>query len=130
MIAAQNAVTAAESMGIGSCYIGDVMENCEEQRRLLKLPDYVFPAGMVIFGYPTEQQQKRKKPERVDMKYVVHENAYRCMEAEELQAMWTPRNGHQTYEDWMRAFCDRKYNSEFSREMTRSVSRYLDQFAE
>ena len=28
MIAAQNAVTAAESLGIGSCYIGDIMENC------------------------------------------------------------------------------------------------------
>ena len=30
-IAAQNAVTAAWSLGIGSCYIGDVMENCEKQ---------------------------------------------------------------------------------------------------
>ena len=29
-IAAQNAVVAAESLGIGSCYIGDIMENCEE----------------------------------------------------------------------------------------------------
>ena len=27
IIAAQNAVVAAESMGIGSCYIGDIMEN-------------------------------------------------------------------------------------------------------
>ena len=30
VIAAQNAVVAAESLGIGSCYIGDIMENCEE----------------------------------------------------------------------------------------------------
>jgi len=128
MIAAQNAVTAAESMGIGSCYIGDVMENCEEQRRLLKLPDYVFPAGMVIFGYPTEQQQKRKKPERVAMDYVIHENGYRTLTDEELKSMWTPRTGNQTYEEWMKAFCDRKYNSAFSREMTRSVAQYLSQF--
>ena len=39
LIAAQNAVTAAESLGIGSCYIGDVMENAEEMKELLKLPD-------------------------------------------------------------------------------------------
>ena len=39
-IAAQNAVTAAWSLGIGSCYIGDIMENCEEQRKLLNLPKY------------------------------------------------------------------------------------------
>ena len=31
-IAAQNAVVAAESMGIGSCYIGDVIENAEQMR--------------------------------------------------------------------------------------------------
>ena len=28
LIAAQNAVVAAESLGLGSCYIGDVTENC------------------------------------------------------------------------------------------------------
>ena len=54
VIAAQNAVVAAESFGVGSCYIGDIMENCEEQRRLLNLPEYVFPAAMLVFGYPTE----------------------------------------------------------------------------
>ena len=37
-IAAQNAVVAAESFGIGSCYIGDIMENCDTQRSLLHLP--------------------------------------------------------------------------------------------
>lgn len=59
-IAAQNAVVAAESFGIGSCYIGDIMENCEEQRKLLQLPEYVFPAVMIVFGWPTKQQMKRK----------------------------------------------------------------------
>ena len=34
VIAAQNAVVAAESLGIGSCYIGDIMENCEIQRNI------------------------------------------------------------------------------------------------
>ena len=34
-IAAQNAVTAAWSMGIGSCYIGDIMEQCKTQRKIL-----------------------------------------------------------------------------------------------
>ena len=61
VIAAQNAVVAAESFGIGSCYIGDIMENIEEQRDILDLPPYVFPAAMLVFGYPTEQQILRKK---------------------------------------------------------------------
>ena len=128
VIAAQNAVTAAESLGIGSCYIGDVMENCEQQRDLLGLPEYVMPVGMVIFGYPTEQQMRRPKPERVDMRYVVHENGYKSMDGKTLEAMWTPRAGLREYGDYMRAFCNRKYNSEFSKEMTRSVAAYLKMF--
>lgn len=128
MIAAQNAVTAAESLGIGSCYIGDIMENCEAQRELLHLPEYVMPVGMVIFGYPTDQQMHRPKPERVDMKYVVHENGYRPLSDKDLEEMWTPRAGEKGYIAWMQAFCNRKYNSDFSREMTRSVGKYLEQF--
>ena len=62
VIAAQNAVTAAHSFGLGSCYIGDIMENCELHRKMLGLPEYVFPAAMVVFGYPTEQQKERQKP--------------------------------------------------------------------
>ena len=129
-IAAQNAVTAAESFGIGSCYIGDIMENCETHRRMLKLPGYVFPAAMLVFGYPTGQQKEREKPQRVSMKHVVHENAYRDMEADELEEMFEPRCGAKGYAAWMQAFCQRKYNSDFSREMTRSVERYLDDFLE
>ena len=128
MIAAQNAVIAAESLGIGSCYIGDIMENCEQQRELLRLPEYVFPVGMLIFGYPTEQQMRRPKPERVDMKYIVHENGYRPLSNQDLEQMWTPRAGEKGYVAWMQAFCNRKYNSDFSREMTRSVAKYLEQF--
>ena len=128
MIAAQNAVTAAESLGIGSCYVGDIMENFETQRALLGLPEYVFPAGMVIFGFPTEQQQRREKPARADLRFVVHENAYHPLSDAELEEMWTPRSGVQGYRAWMKAFCERKYNSDFSREMTRSVEAALRQF--
>lgn len=127
-IAAQNAVTAAESMGIGSCYIGDVMENYEKQRELLKLPEYVFPACMLVFGYPVEAQKTRKKPQRAAMEHIVHENTYREMDREELRDMLAYKAGSRTYEEWIRAFCDFKFNSDFSREMTRSVEKYLEQF--
>jgi len=127
-IAAQNAVTAAESLGIGSCYIGDIMENCDQQRELLGLPKYVFPAAMLVFGYPTQQQKEREKPERAAMKHVVHENRYRELDAAELEEMFTPRSGVKGYTEWMQAFCNRKYNSDFSREMTRSVAQHLKDF--
>lgn len=131
-IAAQNAVTAAWSLGIGSCYIGDVMENCEKQRELLKLPAYVFPAAMLVFGYPTQQQLQREKPKRADMKYIVSENRYPEHSPDDRQEMFFEGRGYAEtnlkYTAWMRAFCMRKYNSDFAREMTRSVRKYLTDF--
>ena len=124
-IAAQNAVVAAHSLGIGSCYIGDIMENAEQQRKLLSLPAYVFPAAMLVFGYPTQQQLEHQKPPRSDMRHIVHENGYRDMDAEELKQMLSVKAGVRSFEEWIQAFCNRKYNSDFSREMTRSVQVYL-----
>lgn len=129
-IAAQNAVVAAQSLGIGSCYIGDIMENCEQQRKLLSLPEYVFPAAMLVFGYPTEQQLARPKPVRSPRQTIVHENGYREMDAEALRQQLQCKCGQPDYEKWLQAFCKRKYDSDFSREMSRSVSAYLKDFSE
>lgn len=127
-IAAQNAVTAAESLGIGSCYIGDIMENCEIHREMLNLPEYVFPAVMIVFGYPTQQQMEREKPARVALEHIVHENGYRCMDEAEYRRMFADRSAARGYNDWMQVFCKRKYNSDFSVEMSRSVAQYLKDF--
>ena len=127
-IAAQNAVVAAESFGIGSCYIGDIMENCDTQRSLLHLPDYVFPAVMLVFGWPTQQQKDRVKPQRCAMEHIVHENGYRTMDGAELRDAFGYKAGNAPFEQWCTAFCNRKYNSDFSKEMTRSVEEYLSQF--
>ena len=128
LIAAQNAVTAAESLGIGSCYIGDIMENIETQREILNLPKYVFPAAMVVFGYPTEQQKNRDKPGRIPLSYIVQENGYRDLSGEELREMFSLKAEGQGFDEWMKAFCERKYNSDFSKEMQRSVRKYLEDF--
>ena len=127
-IAAQNAVTAAQSLGIGSCYIGDILENCEQHRALLHLPEYVVPAAMLVFGRPAPGQLSRPKPRRCEAKFLVHENSYRRMQADELRAMLGHKAAARPYEEWMRSFCDFKYNSGFSREMSRSAAEYLKAF--
>ncbi len=128
-IAAQNAVVAAQSLGIGSCYIGDILENCEIHREILNLPQYVVPCTMLVFGYPTQQQLERQKPKRVELKHIVHENTYRHLDKEELEEMW--KNGMCPLDDvsvWLKRVCDFKYNSEFSKEMSRSCDKYLEEF--
>lgn len=127
-LAAQNAVTAAWSLGIGSCYIGDIMEHCELHRELFQLPPYVFPAVMLVLGYPTARQRERTKPARCPLDSIVMENTYRKMDRDALYQMFSHKSGQQSYEDWMTAFCNRKYNSDFSREMGRSVREYLKEF--
>ena len=126
-IAAQNAATAAESLGIGSCYIGDILEQCETHRELLGLPEHVVPCAMLVLGRPTRQQKEREKPARCALKHIVHENAYRHMDGAELREMLSPRAAG-GYDAWMAAFWKRKYESDFSREMTRSVAEYLKAF--
>ena len=127
-IAAQNAVTAAWSLGVGSCYIGDILEQYEKHRELLNLPEYTIPAVMVVFGYPTEGQRMRKKPLRVDMEYLVAENRYPERTGEDYRRMFDDRRGMQSYDEWMEKFCNRKYNSDFSEEMTRSCEKYAEQY--
>lgn len=132
-IAAQNAVTAAWSMGIGSCYIGDVLENCEKMREVLNLPKYVLPAAMVVFGYPTQQQMNRKKPARFEKDYIVQENRYHDHSVEKHREALEERakkdgNDKFEFERWVNAFGKRKYESDFSREMSRSAEVYLKDY--
>ncbi len=128
LIAAQNAVTAAESLGIGSCYIGDVMENAEEVKKLLQLPRYVYPACLLVFGRPTGQQKERKKPERFRVSDIVCQNSYRDKSSQEIRRMFSGKTDAKEYDEWMEAFWNRKYESDFSGEMNRSMEVYLNDF--
>lgn len=134
LIAAQNCVMAAQSLGIGSCYIGDMMEKYEFHKELLNLPQYTFPVTLLVFGYPTKQQKERKKPARFDKRYIVHKNAYQQMDDDTLRSMFEERAAKEgiepfLFEKWLLAFYNRKYNSDFSREMSRSVQKYIDDFS-
>lgn len=132
LIAAQNAVVAAESLGIGSCYIGDITENYEIHKELLDLPQYVVPACMLCFGYPTEQQKNRPKPPRLSAADMVHENGYQRMEADKVAQMLIDREGMTTeaFEGWIGRFCARKWNSAFSEEMSRSCRAMLEDWCQ
>ena len=129
-IAAQNAVVAVQSLGLGSCYIGDILERREEQARILGCPRHVVPAVMLVIGHPTEGQLKRVKPTRLPLEDIVFENRYAEQDgAGYLAALEPKRTGTGALEEWARAFCERKWNSGFSREMTRSAAAILADYA-
>ncbi|MFT8321519.1 MAG: oxygen-insensitive NADPH nitroreductase [Bacillus sp. (in: firmicutes)] len=72
-LAAQNASIAAESMGMGICYIGGLRNNLSEVCNELKTPEYIIPLFGLVVGYP--DQQTEKKP-RVPFNHIYHENEY------------------------------------------------------
>lgn len=130
MAAAQNAVIAAESLGIGSCYIGDIVENYEFHKELFDLPDYVVPISLVCLGYYKEGH-KRVHRKRFDQKYVVFEEKYRELSDEELKEMFAERAAGfvktptSSAENFAQAFYRRKTGAAFSKEMKRSVRAML-----
>ena len=51
---AQNALTAAESLGLGGVYIGGLRNNIEAVTKLLKLPQHVLPLFGLCLGWPAD----------------------------------------------------------------------------
>jgi len=72
---AQNVVNAAESMGLGTVYLGSILNDPKRTVKLLNLPKLTFPALGLGFGYPAQNPQM--KP-RMDMNFRMFENGYKC----------------------------------------------------
>lgn len=55
-IAGQNMVLTAESLGIGSVWLGTwpQMDRVEKQRELFGLPEHLIPHSIIAFGYPAK----------------------------------------------------------------------------
>ncbi|MWN89735.1 oxygen-insensitive NADPH nitroreductase [Gilliamella sp. Pra-s65] len=72
-IMAQNTVIAAESLGLGTVYIGGLRNNIDKVTELLTLPKYVIPLFGLCIGYP--DQNPEIKP-RLPKELVFFENNY------------------------------------------------------
>jgi nitroreductase len=87
----QNALVAAESLGLGGVYIGAVRNNPAEVSTLLGLPELVIPLFGLCLGYPAQDPQVKPRLPRA---LVVHENGYQPLNKTLLAQ----------YDDQMRAY--------------------------
>lgn len=132
LIAAQTAVIAAESMGIGSCYIGDIIENFESHQEIFQLPQYTFPAALICFGRSAEKSNGKPRP-RFNREFIVHKNSYKRFDKESLNDMHTeygsPSFEFREYSNGAKNIVQynylRKFTADFSIEMTRSVRKMI-----
>jgi len=70
---AENMVIAAESLGMGSCFLGGMPFNSESLIEKFKLPERVFPMVGLTMGYPAENPPPRP---RYPLDFVLFENQY------------------------------------------------------
>lgn len=72
-LAAENAIVAAESMGLGGVFIGGIRNNPYAVCELLKIPKHVYPVFGMCLGFPDEKPEQ--KP-RLPAEMILHEDYY------------------------------------------------------
>ncbi len=82
-LSAQNAMLAAESLGLGGVYIGGIRNHPEEVSQLLKLPEEVYPVFGMCLGYPDQNHDVKQ---RLPKEIVYHVDHYTEMDKAALEA--------------------------------------------
>ncbi|HLO87804.1 MAG TPA: NADPH-dependent oxidoreductase [Nostocaceae cyanobacterium] len=101
-LAAQNAVVAAESLGLGTVYIGALRNQPEAVAEVLNLPPRVVAVFGLCVGYPDPEVQTAIKP-RLPQAAVLHRETYKLTEQEEAIA-YGGRSAIAQYNQTMQAF--------------------------
>jgi nitroreductase len=80
VIAAQTITLAAESVGLGICYMGTTWWAADQLIEMLELPKGVFPVTSLVVGYPAEDPDLR---DRLPLEVIVHREKYRRLSDDE-----------------------------------------------
>jgi FMN reductase (NADPH) len=89
---AENMVNAAESLGMGSCFLGAAPYNADKIARKYKLPARVFPLVQLVMGYPAENPPTRP---RYPLSFTLFEDEYPKLSDDEVdQAMKQMDDGY------------------------------------
>lgn len=81
IIAAQSICTAIDAAGLGSVYIGTILEFIPELRAMFDLPEGVFPVVLLCLGHPKSSPKPRRK---LELSIITHRERYRDIPDEEL----------------------------------------------
>lgn len=104
-LAAQNSVVAAESLGLGICYIGGIRNDPQQVADLLQLPEQTYPAFGMCLGWPDQDPlPKPRLPLSVTLKEEVYDEAQdgeRIAEYDErMRAYYRQRTGGKIDRAW------------------------------
>ncbi|MGW9127440.1 oxygen-insensitive NADPH nitroreductase [Paenibacillus chitinolyticus] len=111
-LAAQNAAIAAESLGLGICYIGGIRNNPDGVAEALKLPELVYPVFGMCVGVPDQEPSLRP---RLPQTAVLHKNGYQSERSDEgvrqydetTRKYYEERTGGKQSITWSRSMADK-----------------------
>lgn len=120
MAAAQNVVILAESLGLGSVYIGSIQHEIDETRKYFEIPEYVLPLMVLCLGYPKAIPRHIPKLKR---ETITHQEKYRPLEKEEIQKAFDDKYGK--IDEDMEKYLERAFVEALEAER-QETSRFLD----
>jgi nitroreductase len=85
LLVAQNCAIAAESLGLGICYLGTTTYMADKIAELLNCPEGVVPITTLVVGYPDE------KPELVDRlpaSGIIHQEKYHDYSVKDIDEIY------------------------------------------
>lgn len=85
MLFAQSFCLAAESEGLGICYLGTTTYNAQEIIEALELPQLVVPVTTVTVGYPNENPPVT---DRLPLRSVIHHEKYEDFTSDEINSLY------------------------------------------
>ncbi len=88
VIATQNACIAAESLGLGICYIGTVTYNAKELSEIYNLPKNVVPVTCITLGYAAENPPLT---DRLPLEAVVHMETYHDYSSGDIDKLYAEK---------------------------------------
>ena len=88
LLVAQNVCVAAESKGLGICYLGTVIYTADKIIDVLNLPNGVVPVATVTLGYPDEAPERA---DRLPLEAVVHYETYKDYTEEGINKLYAEK---------------------------------------
>ncbi|MDR0605254.1 MAG: nitroreductase family protein [Bacteroidales bacterium] len=88
VIATQNACIAAESLGLGICYMGTVTYHAKELSDIYKLPKNVVPVTCITLGYPAENPNLT---DRLPLDAVIHHEFYHDYSPDDINELYAEK---------------------------------------
>lgn len=85
LLVAQNVCVAAESFGLGICYLGTTTYQADKLVEFFDLPKGVVPVTTVVVGYPNEEPDQA---DRLPARGVVHYERYQDFSKEEIDEVY------------------------------------------